>query len=324
MPINYQALVDMQMSDDPRAQAIASQAAKNMTPDEFKEFYDFQQAGNAAKGIGSEIDRKDASLFGMPPELAAAGAVKLPLMAGSAMKDGLGAIGSEAGGLARTGLTMYGINKAGEALGVPKELRDILMMATGLKGSGIAGGAAKGAGMAAEAEAGALSAAEKAALAKQGYSPELISKIEGAASKGSTAAPFKMPEQTMPSLGPRPPKVEMKSPAASTQPRVSLKHPTEAPDEIAEQVGRGVQNDFKGPVSFDSAIGAKRRAYQAKPQFDKREMPPGTTNKTSPDEFINQSNAFSNYQVDPQEVNSVQQAIRDALDAGKPKLRKPK
>ena len=41
--INYAALYDMSISPDPATQKFAQQAAKNLTPDEAKEFFDFQQ-----------------------------------------------------------------------------------------------------------------------------------------------------------------------------------------------------------------------------------------------------------------------------------------
>jgi hypothetical protein len=211
--INYQELYNMITSSDPEAKKIGLQAARNLTIDEAKEFASFQTSLHQRLGEGSELTRQDNSFLGVDPGLAAVGALKLPGMAASAMKGSMSGLGETAKEVGKWWAIMKGL----DMVNMPSEAKTALLFGLGLKG----GSKGKAAPTAVASEEAMI----REQLAKQGYRPELIEEVV-ARSKGLSMPPREGP--------PRPP-IQLQKPGA---------------DDIAENVKRGVQNDFRGRVSI--------------------------------------------------------------------------
>jgi len=155
LEVNYQALYDMQMSSDPRMKELASKAAKNLSWDEQQQWFNFQQEQHQSQGHGGTGDAfLGVGNFKFNPEDVIGGML-------GAGKVGLSKVAPAAGqgmiDIAKLAGLMYAINKGGEALGAPKDVINMLMLATGLKG-GPVGRAGAGA---AAAEEGAIAGAAK-------------------------------------------------------------------------------------------------------------------------------------------------------------------
>jgi hypothetical protein len=119
---DYAALHQMLLSPDESIRMQGQAVAKKLTPAESQQFFDFQNEANKGKG---ELSREDASVGGMPPELAVVGGVGTaaalargtflrhvvaPTVAGEGTRRGLKAVGlphpiPEIGGAAAAILT---------------------------------------------------------------------------------------------------------------------------------------------------------------------------------------------------------------------------
>ncbi len=84
--------------------------------------------------------------------------------------------------------------------------------------------------------------------------------------------------------------------------------PRNAEPDIAEQVQRGVQNDFRGRVTFDR--GGSMSA-PSRPEF-----PAGATNKTPPDIYRALEEAAAERGGNPTEIEAIRQFIAKALNGG--------
>lgn len=145
MPINYQALYNMSVSQDPEQRKLAAQAAKNMTPQEYKEFFNFQTSLHEQQGQGQET-RKDRNILGVAPELATLG-----LPAKAAIGGVNGAINMAKGAASNMGYAagMGGLAAILHKLGVPSEVITAVTIGSSL---GRRGGAAKAEGAALDTE----------------------------------------------------------------------------------------------------------------------------------------------------------------------------
>jgi hypothetical protein len=171
---------------------------------------DFGALPKALAGLGVGV-----AAGALAPEVTAGGILTKALPYGKAAGHGIATLaGMEAGS--------WGLKK----LGMPNSLSEMLpLMVMMTMGGGKGGGAAT-------AEAGALSEAQKLEkeLLARGISPQAASQAESytarrAAGQSASAA--------------RP---AAYNPVERVAPQMS--------DDLAEQVGRGVQNDFRGPVSI--------------------------------------------------------------------------
>jgi hypothetical protein len=91
---DFGALYALQLSQDPKERALATQAAAKLTPQEQQGYFDFQQQQTKGRG---EKGRVDAGIGGVPAELAVAG----PLIGGAMGMAGplkRGAAGAALGG----------------------------------------------------------------------------------------------------------------------------------------------------------------------------------------------------------------------------------
>jgi hypothetical protein len=133
MPVNYQALYQLSISKDPVARQLAAQASKNMTPQEYKEFFDYQNQLHVAQGVGQET-RGDRNVLGVPPEM-------IPLgLPGALSATGIGskvaAMGKDIYNSGKAALPILAVGAGGKMLGLNQGTIDMLMLATGLKGGG--------------------------------------------------------------------------------------------------------------------------------------------------------------------------------------------
>lgn len=230
MPINYQALYDLQTTGDPRAIV----AAKNMTPDEQQEWFDFQKAQHGQKGQDPTSNRKDSDMFsvgkvGVAPEV---------LLGGLGLRDTLlkyapsmGSVGTTVKGAAGGAVGYEVTSQLLKGLGLPPALANILSMV----GAGVGGHMGAGMGGGKMPIPGAAAAATEAEIA-----------ASKAAKGGVETVPPMSGEEYLNATG---------------KARNAFKVPTTNDAEMAEQVKRGVQNDFKAPVSFKdpkTAAGAPR------------------------------------------------------------------
>jgi hypothetical protein len=110
-------------------------------------------------------------------------------------------------------------------------------------------------------------------------------------------------QSTMLGARPTPPNVTRIDPRPSRY--SGLRNPA-AEAEIAEQAPRGVQNDFRGRVSFQ----------RDKPAA-KREFPPGANSKTPPNIYRQLEEAYAESQGNPAEVEAIRRFIAKALESGK-------
>lgn len=224
-----------------------------MHPDDqkvWKAIMSTQGTSDAPPGV---FDRTTEQKLGGAAMMGGGALAAAPALGVSAAIPSLSGALSGSGQMIKTGAGMYAVSKAGDLLNLPKDLTNMLMLSLGLKGSG---GAKAVTGAAEGAIPGALSAAERAGLVKQGYSPEMISKIEASAAAGP-----QMPtaRRSAPSAVPSTPSTPgtgffSEPPSFKASPGASLKRPSSMHSndisEIEERVKGGVQNDFKGPVSL--------------------------------------------------------------------------
>jgi len=122
--INYQALYDLSLAGDPRA----AQAARNLTPEEGKEFFDFQQSQvPMATKLG--LNRKDNSIFGIPPELLALGPGLAATKAGGVVATKAAQVAKDAWPIIKGGAVLTGIG----ALPISSSAKTALEMMYGFK-----------------------------------------------------------------------------------------------------------------------------------------------------------------------------------------------
>jgi hypothetical protein len=79
--------------------------------------------------------------------------------------------------------------------------------------------------------------------------------------------------------------------------------------DMAERMGKGVTNDFRGRVTFDKSASAAGPG-QVPPKL---ELPPGATLRTPPAEFKQLMDAYAEAQGDPQQVEALRQYISQLL-----------
>ena len=140
---------------------------------------------------------------------------------------------------------------------------------------------------------------------------------------------FKGPQLTPPNPAPQAP-----PPSAPIPPSVfrrSALHPADGQidDEILEQVKRGVQNDFRGPVGFQKATRPDGGGLSSKPKL---RQPNISTKRTTDDVREQVTGSSRKNWEDPRghsdlpgddQVDSVREKIRATLDKKKAKRRKP-
>lgn len=196
---DYKWLTDSLMGSDSAALAQAHQVIKNLTPQEGTDFVNYQKGrfANAQGGkTDAELTRTDNQVLGMPPELAAIGAVR----AGAAMADSAGGLATKAwAGLKSIGaqaapVAKYQIVKSAlDAAGVPQSVS----IPTAMVFSGYRMSTAKA------AEAG-LTAEQQALL-------DTIEKRNAAIASREAATPATTPQAS--NVMPMPPKVPISADA---------------------------------------------------------------------------------------------------------------
>jgi hypothetical protein len=193
---DYQALAGLLRSADAGQRAQGGALAQKLTSAEQQTFFDVQQQMTRVAAAG-ERTRPDATLGGVPPELAVVSGLGLGRavlapglsLAGRAVA-GARAVAEQATPVAKYELTKSALQWAG--LPTPIAMGAALVVSGYRKGATAAadrgataagaeaaGASAAGAGGASAVGAG-LSAADEAALVKQGYPPALITKIRSA------------------------------------------------------------------------------------------------------------------------------------------------
>ncbi len=335
-PEDYQQILDLLMKKDPRGVQLAT----SLTPAEQQTFFDFQKAQQPA-GKDMTSNRKDTDIVTGIPAEAAVGGMKIP----SISMPSFGGLGQAVKGGAGAYLGFEGAQSVGKALGVPGPIRDLLSMMAAHKGGSMA-------------TAGAPAAAEIGNT----VAPMSAAEYEAAAGHPRGAFPTpppanleKMSKGAFDAVGQNPNPLSKLQPAG-LPPNMTA---SRTAADVGEQVGRGVQHDFKGVVniqkppvaprvggspgeqagmdSLDKLQGAMgsnktkgnglfRDTASDKPKFDKRNIPnpPGVDNNTPPDKYEEASKNYAELDPNYDAFDAAQQKIREALDRSRTSTLKKK
>lgn len=279
--------------------AAGGMALASLAPEVGIPLWLLEAIGGGAGGLlGGKLGGSQSPAFD-----AAAGAAG-PL-AGPLLKGAGAVIGSRVGGPA-AGLgigQMLGHPYIGLGLGriAGKEVGGAMKAAGGVLERSMPGALIRGTlGATEEAASGALSAAEKAGLVKQGYSPEMITKIEQGAAKG--------PANVIPNGGPKPVGLKQPPPPAGPDPAnlSRARMSTSTPQDLAETldtVGKGAQVD----------TGARLRPMPNESGFRPEEHPPGADNATPSKKWLELSNQSANEQGNESDIQRIKRLIQAAL-----------
>lgn len=238
--------------DEPRMVSSHDQAAPDdmMTPEKAKAIVEFYK-GKPPDELWGKLDgdEKKTLMNAIPVSAGAPGITP-------AMPSGMVGLASKAlkyapslGGAAKhakAGVGMYagyeGVQAIGKAIGLPPALVNVLSMIGGGLGGHMTGGSGAAPGAAAEemVQGVPVSALEKAGVGKASINATMNGRSAPLPGEGKFTPP---PPPTSPFGSPD-------TAGLRQQPNVSVSRNI---NDVSEQVGRGVQNDFRGQVSLKSA-----------------------------------------------------------------------